>query len=88
MLKLYKLSNRIQDAYNFTVAKTSSKQTWNQYVWYKELVDVCAQYEAQVAATEKRKFYVNYVINVEKELKFALQERGKKVVDLEKSLTL
>lgn len=51
-------------------------------------MDVCAQYEAQVAATEKRKFYVNYVINVEKELKFALQERGKKVVDLEKSLTL
>ncbi|KAI5714080.1 hypothetical protein M8J76_010723 [Diaphorina citri] len=93
LLRLYKTSGRIMGAYVLTMNKTKKKWT-QEYVWYNEIVDICQQYEAYQAKANlwgdegKTKFYENYLHNVEKEIKFAFQRKGKEVADLEKSLSL
>ncbi|XP_026680341.1 uncharacterized protein LOC103510509 [Diaphorina citri] len=93
LLRLYKTSGRIMGAYVLTMNKTKKKWT-QEYVWYNEIVDICQQYEAYQAKANlwgdegKTKFYENYLHNVEKEIKFAYQRKGKEVADLEKSLSL
>ncbi|XP_026680340.1 uncharacterized protein LOC113467975 [Diaphorina citri] len=93
LLRLYKTSGRIMGAYVLTMNKTKKKWT-QEYVWYNEIVDICQQYEAYQAKANlwgdegKTKFYENYLHNIEKEIKFAFQRKGKEVADLEKSLSL
>uniref|UniRef100_A0A8D9BSU6 E3 SUMO-protein ligase RanBP2 n=1 Tax=Cacopsylla melanoneura TaxID=428564 RepID=A0A8D9BSU6_9HEMI len=92
ILKQYKTPERIVDAYKFATNTCASKKNWKQaHVWYREVVDVCKMYEQSglsLPSKEKTKFYETYVLNVEKEIKFGLHEKGWKLTDFVNSLTL